>query len=314
MRMPVARHGLLAAAGLALAACAADARAPGELFFPERDVFPESITADASGALFAGSAANGSIYRVKPGESTASVWIPGSKSGIAETLGVFADDASGTLYACSIGLGAPPDKADALSALYAFDLSTGEVKARYALPGGAKAVCNDIATDGAGNAYVSDIANGRVLLLRKGATTLEEWLADPVLAGVNGVAVGNDGALYVDTMASGKLFRIAIANGHAGTPEAIATPRPLERPDGLRALGRGRFLLAENGGHLSLLTVFSDAKTQLVPLAEGAGWSSAAFAGGRYWAVNSKAEYRMDPAFAGKDPNPFRIDAIDPPE
>lgn len=298
---------------LALAGCAGVGERIDAVAFPEKDVFPESITANATGDLFVGSAANGSIYRVGPGEQQARVWVPAAASGIAEMLGVFADETSNTLYACSIGMNAPPERADALSALHAFTLDTGQEKAKYPLPGGAKAICNDIATDTAGNAYVSETMGGRILVLRKGGAALEEWLAEPRLAGVNGIAVGTDGALYVDSMMSGKLMRIAIARDGPGAVTELALQRPLDRPDGLRALGGNRFLLAENSGRLSLVTVSGDTAA-VEPLANGEGWSSAVFARGRYWAVNPKAEYRMDPSLKGKDPGAFRVDAIDPPE
>lgn len=298
---------------LACAACAGQAPVSTAIAFADQDVFPESIAATSAGVLFVGSAGNGSVFRVNPGSSTARLWISPSQSGIRELLGLFADEASGTLYACSIGMSAPPETADALSALHAFDLNTGALKAKYPLPGGARSLCNDIAVGSDETVYVSDTLGDRVLSLN-GDSTITQWAADERLAGLNGIAAGSDGALYVASMASGRMFRIPItSDGAAGAIEELAVSRKLDRPDALRALEGNRFVLAENGGHLSLVTVWNGA-AQLVPIAEGAGWSSAVRANGRYWAVNPKAEYRMDPSLAGEDPNPFQIDVFNAPD
>ncbi|PQA87659.1 Vgb family protein [Hyphococcus luteus] len=297
---------------LALSACSGKVADIDRIAFENPDVFPESITSNADGDLYIGSAGDGSVYRVQRGEEVATVWISSEESGAMELLGVFADENSSTLYACSIAAGAPPEGADALSALYAFNLSTGATKAKYPLPGGAKALCNDIAVGASGTVYVSETMNGRVLRLTSGGAKLEVWAADERLRGVNGIAVGSDGALYMNTFTSGKFFRIPVqTDGAAGAISELAPSSPLNRPDGLRALGDMKFLQAEAGGRISEVEISSD-QAIITPLKTGQGWSGVTSANGRIWAVNPKAEYRMDPSMADKDPNPFFIDAIDP--
>ncbi len=279
----------------------------------DTNVFPESMTATASGDLIIGSSAKGAIYRAKAGASKAELWIDPKTSGIAALLGVFADDKSHTLYACSVAFGAPPDKADQLSALRLFDLNTGAAEAAYPMPAGAKALCNDIAVAKDGSAYVSDTLGGQVLVLKKGAAALATWIKDPRLGFIDGIAIGGDGAVYVNTVTTGHMYRIAMGpGGVAGEITELQPSVKLGGPDGLRSLGGLRFLQAENGvGRISIVTVSGTTAT-VTPLKEGEpGVTSAASVHGQVWAINAKMAYRRDPALKGKDPNPFIVEPID---
>ena len=304
------KAGLLLALGLF--ATSARAAPAGPILIDDVGVFPESLTATATGDLIIGSSAKGTIYRARPGEAKATVWIDPKSSGMAAVLGVFADERSHTLFACSAAFGAPPDKADALSALRAFDLDTGAPKGAYPMPGAAKALCNDIAIAKDGSAYVSETMGGRVLRLKPGAASLDEWVKDPRLAGVDGIAMGGDGALYVNTVTTDRMFRIAIGpDGSAGAITELQPSLKLGGPDGLRAIGGLRFLQAENRvGRISVVEVSGDqAKVTLLKTGEP-GLTSAAIARGQIWAINAKFAYRSDPALKGKDPNPFTVEAL----
>jgi sugar lactone lactonase YvrE len=292
----------------ASSASAAPARA---ILIDDRDVFPESLTATATGDLIVGSSAKGAIYRAPAGAAKARLWIDPKVSGMVGVFGVFADDASRTLYACSLPFGAPPDKADALSALRTFDLSTGAPKGDYPLPGGAKALCNDIAVAKDGTAYVSETRGGRVLRLMPGETSLIVWIEDPRLAGVDGVAVGGDGAVYVNTVSTGRMFRITVGPGGAAGPlEELRPSVTLGGPDGLRAIGGLRFIQAENGvGRISEVTISGDQAIVRLLKSDEPGLVSAAVAGGQVWAINAKFAYRREP-LKEKDPNPFTIEPV----
>lgn len=308
----VKRLALAAGAGICLAAAAARAAGPAPILIDDQNVFPESMTATSAGDLIIGSSGRGAIYRAKAGASTATVWIDPKVSGIAALLGVYADEPTRTLYACSAALGAAPDKADSLSALRAFDLVTGAAKASYPMPGGAKALCNDIATTRDGTAYVSETLGGRVLRLKRGAPALEVWIQDERLKGVDGIAIGGDGAVYVNTVTTGHMFRIPIAaDGSAGQITQLMPSAPLAGPDGLRSLGGLRFLQAENrAGNIEVVTVSGDQAT-ITPIKTGeAGLTSAAVARGVVWAINAKFAYRSDPNLKGKDPNPFTVEPV----
>jgi hypothetical protein len=272
------------------------------------------MTATRSGDLIIGSSVKGGVYRARAGQAKAELWIDPRISGVAALLGVFADDKSRTLYACSVAFGAPPDKADQLSALRLFDLNTGAAKAAYPMPGGAKALCNDIAIAKDGSAYVTDTLGGQVLVLKKGAAALEAWVKDPRLAFVDGIAIGGDGAVYVNTVSTGHMYRIPMgAGGAAGEIVELQPSVKLGGPDGLRSLGGLRFLQAENGvGRVSVVTVSGTTAT-VTPLKEGEpGMTSAALVRGQVWSINAKIAYRRDPALKDKDPNPFLVEPIGP--
>ena len=68
-------------------------------------VSPESITHSQDGTVFFGSTAKGTIYRAVPGAAKAEAWILPGTTGLINTLGVFADDKSNTLWVCSTATG-----------------------------------------------------------------------------------------------------------------------------------------------------------------------------------------------------------------
>jgi sugar lactone lactonase YvrE len=181
-------------------------------------------------------------------------------------FGVFADDKSRTLYACSGNFGPPPaGEAPAPSALYTFDLKTGAPKGHYPLPtaGGS---CNDIAVGPDGTAYATDTANMEVVRLKKGAKALEVWAGangefGPKGGVLDGIAVlGN--RVIVNVLFTSKLFSAPIGkDGKVGTITEIKLDNPITRPDGMRSFGKSSLLVAEAGsgtGRLSRVDLTGD--------------------------------------------------------
>ena len=78
------------------------------------------------------------------------------------------------------------------------------------------------------------------------------WVpADPRLAGIDGIAILADGAVYVNTFFGGEIFRIPVnADGSAGAIVKIETSMPLARPDGLRTVGPQTLIQAEGQGRV----------------------------------------------------------------
>src|SRR3989475_11904737 len=121
----------------------------------------ESITSTSDGALFVGRLGDGGIVRVKPRTAESTVFIQPGASGSRSILGVFADEASSTLWACSndlSALGGPANGSDTGSALKSFDLKTRDGQQSVSLRS-SHAFCNDITVDGKGSVYVTDSAN-----------------------------------------------------------------------------------------------------------------------------------------------------------
>ena len=302
-----------AAIGLAAFGCLLGTAARADqIGFNDTRHFPESVTSDRAGDIFFGSMAKGVIYRARAGQTTATAWITPQITGLMGVLGVFADDKSNTLYACSIALGAPPEKAAALSSLRAFNLKTGDAKGNWPLPGAGKALCNDIAVAKDGTVYVTDTLGGAILRLKKGGA-LEEWIKSPDLASADGIAVGGDGAVYVNTVMTNRLFKVPVAaGGAAGKLTELKPSLKLDNPDGLRSIGGMKFLQAEgNSGRITEITVKGDVAT-MVPLHENdVGLTAVTVARGKGWALNTKFQYRNDPKLKDQDPGPFFAQSFD---
>jgi streptogramin lyase len=217
---------------------------------------PESITAAPDGGLILGSATKPTIYRAAKGETQAKPWISVAADGNVSFLGVLADAASNTLWACELGPRTAPGQ-PAPSTLLSFDLTSGAPKTRWKLPGDSS-VCNDIAIGPDKAAYVSDTGNNAIFRVAPGATEGTLLTNARSLAGIDGLAF-LDGVLYANSVITQTLWRIPIdASGKAGNPVNIWTDAPLKGPDGMRS-ANGKLFIAENGhGLASMITITGD--------------------------------------------------------
>jgi hypothetical protein len=253
---------IAAAAVLCLMGGAALAQPP-TITLPDRDVFPESITALPDGTVITGGMLTHYIYRARPGAATAERWIDLTSVG-SSTWGVLPDQKTNTLYACTVAFPLPAKITPAInqrhSSLRAFDLRTGTAKGVWPLQSETNA-CNDITVAPDGTVYLSDIANGQIQRLRPGAAALEIWLKTPELANVDGI-VFNGPTLYVSNVNTNKLYRIPInADGSGGAPVEITLSQPIMGPDGVRALN-GKLYVAENkSNQVSEVTLNGDTGT-----------------------------------------------------
>jgi streptogramin lyase len=217
----------------------------------------ENLTSSQDGSIFFGSTAKGTIYRAAPGAAAAQPWIQASAAGLTNVLGVLADDKTGTLWVCQNstgGRGGAPVVGQ--TALRSFDLKSGAAKGTYDFPSNG-GVCNDMAVASDGTVYATESFANRIHRLTPGAKALDLWVpADPQLAGVDGIAILADGAVYVNTFFAGLLFRIPVnADGSAGALVPIELSMPLTRPDGLRTVGPRTMIQAEGQGRLTELTI-----------------------------------------------------------
>jgi sugar lactone lactonase YvrE len=277
--------------------------------------FPESVTGTKDGTLYAGSFNLGGVVKIVPGGKAEQFIKPGA-AGSRSTLGVLADEKSGTLYACSndlTGLGVPGPNDVKGAWLKTFDLASGAPKGSFALKA-PKSFCNDIVVGGDGTAYVSDSFAPYIYSLKPGGTALEVWATDPLLApakdgvGLDGLAIGADGSLYVDTYIPAKLFKVAVKDGKAGAVTELKTSRPLDHADAMRAFGDG-FLLIEGNGKLDKVTVSGDA-AEIVTIKDGfAEPVSVTQVGDTAWVAEGKLSYIVGPN-KGKDPGPFMLTPV----
>lgn len=265
--------------------------------------FPESVTSTADGTLYTGSMTMGVIFKAAPGADAAEIWIEKPAEGPQSVVGVFADEANGTLWACFADLagfggdGMP-------SELRAFDLSSGEVKGNYPFPG--PSFCNDIATTADGAAYAADTGASRIMLWTPGTTELEEWLKDDQLAGVDGLSFGPDGALYVNSVSANKLFRIDM-DDKAITELTLS--EPVSGPDGMRFGADGKLYVAENAaGRVSALTIEGD-EAAVNPVADGyEGPTAVTLVDGTLWVLEAKIGMLMS---GEGDPGQFLVHRVE---
>jgi hypothetical protein len=113
----------------------------------------------------------------------------------------------------------------------------------------------------------------QIVRLKPGATALEVWTADPALGPkgsvLDGIAVLGD-RVFVNTLRTHKLFAVPIGkDGKAGAVADIELSRPLQQPDGMRAIGSSRLLLGENfaQGHVLLVDVEGN-RAKLTPVGD----------------------------------------------
>lgn len=185
-----------AAANL-LAASALIAADPAMISIPSNNLFPESITSTADGAIIIGSYGTSTVWRIPRSENNASMWIDAS-SNKGALLGVLADEKSGRLLVCQAGV-------------KIFDLKTGAAKETLTIPT-ANPFCNDLAVRDDGSIFVTDTIGAKIFMFAKGATTGVEVASDPLLAGADGIAFLSDPEkVYVNSVTSGKLLRLDLA-------------------------------------------------------------------------------------------------------
>jgi hypothetical protein len=281
---------------------------PSEVTVSDTDVFPESITRAQDGTLIFGSLGKPILYRALPGSSTADPWIhlEGEKT---VTLGVLADSASNTLYACvvdQVSNAVPPAQPQRRSSLRTFDLRTGAAKGRYPLPGDSN-TCNDISIGPDAKAYITDTPNGRVLRLN--GDQLEVVVDDKMhLAGIDGLTFLGQ-ILYVNTVTTGHIYRVILdSGGRAGALVDMQLSQPLAGPDGMRAQGNVIYVAENQGGRVSALKIAGD-RVEVTVLKTGYQTPTAVEAAGdMLWVSEAKFNYQRDPKLG--NPNPFKAYAL----
>ena len=298
---------------LILSVAGAYAAQPTEIVLPGKGIFPESITSTSDGTLIVGSLGHCNVSRIAPEKTAAEEWIKPGTGGLNGVLGVFADEKGKNLWVCSNNL---ENKGEATS-VKAFDLKTGALKGTYPLPGD-NALCNDIATTADGTAYVSDTRENSILMLKPGSKSLELVAKDPLLAGADGLAFGDTTILYVNSVSANKLLRMNLGpDGKSKGVIELKLSRPIDRPDGMRAIGKNRLLLAENSGKMSIVTFEGPGMQNAVikTIKEGLESTPGVTATrGMAWIVEGKLNYRNDAALKDKDPGTFKMYAVPLPK
>ena len=274
--------------------------------FADGRIFPESLTSTRDGAIYFGSLGQDAVYRASKNDSQATVWIKPKTANMQTVLGVFADEKAGVLWVCtsaSGGRNGQPVVGE--TALKAFTLKNAALKASYPFPG--NGACNDIAVAPDGTVYATDTSGGRVLRLKKGATALDVWISDSKqLATADGIALLSDG-VYVNSVGQNTLMRIPVnKDGSAGAITKLEPSRPLQGPDGMRAVNGTTMLLVE-GGRLDQVSI-NGTKAEITVLKEGMnGPTAVTLVSGIAYVAEARLNLLNDTT---KDPGPFHAVGI----
>jgi hypothetical protein len=278
-----------------------------QIIIDDQRSFPESLTSTADGTIILGSLDHGTIYRAPRGAAKATPWIAAGPNGLQRVLGVFAHDASNTLWVCTNAI--DPQAKDAT--LKSFDLISAAPKGTYPFPDGG--LCNDIEVSSEGTTFATDTRGGRILTLKPGAAALTVWAADPKWVGIDGIAIQADGSVLFNNVRENQLVRVDVRpDGTAGTPTLLELSQPISGPDGMRALRDGRIIMVENrSGKVDLVAV-EGSKATIKTIKDGFTQSLTAVTvdGDTAWVIETKFAYRTDPLLKDKDPEPFGATAV----
>jgi sugar lactone lactonase YvrE len=282
---------------------------------PGPTAYPESIAAAHDGTLYVGSLASGGIVAIRPGARKAEPFIAPGAFGSRSTFGLLVDDNTSLLWVCSndvsgLGIAGPGDATG--SHLIAFDVHSGEGKIDAAFPAG-PALCNDLAIASDGSIYVTNSLAPQILRLPKGSNKLEVWHEDAQWTppqqgpGLDGIAVGGDGNVYVNTYVKGELFRVDVIDGKADKVTKLSTSRPLVKADGLRTLSGTTFLMTEGGGSVDRVTVSGDTAT-IETLKDGlSDPTGVALVNGQLYITEGQLAHLFDAATKGPPALPFGV-------
>lgn len=278
-------------------------------------VYPESVTAAADGTVYAGSL-GGTIYRAAPGSRVARAWIARSPAnGLLSIFGVLADRSANTLWVCTAPAALPGGIARGRAAVVRFDLQSGKLEGRYPLPS-PMAICDDIAPARDGTAFIADIGSGEILTLAPHSDSLHVFAHSPALLGIDGIAFGADGTLYIDNVRRNELLRVDRApDGRFAGLTRLRTSVPIAGPDGFRPIAGSRFVLAEaRAGRIDEVVIHGDEARVRVLRAGLDSPSGVDFASGKVYAVEGKIEYLFDPKLRGHSPAPFLVRVLEAPQ
>lgn len=170
----------------------------------EKDFIPEGIAFDpASGDFFVSSVHLRKIVRVHQGRAGT---FADHRSGLDSVFGLRVDARHGVLWATSAAMPQAQGydaKTKGRTALFRFDLHSGELQATYRLPQAQGHALNDLVVAPNGIVYVAD-SNGGVYALKPGATQLELLTPDGTVRSAQGLALSADGhRLYIADYAGG---------------------------------------------------------------------------------------------------------------
>lgn len=156
----------------------------------ERDLVPEGIAWDPVGqAFYLSSIAKRKIVRLDR-DGSVHTFKPAGVDGLGSVLGLKVDAKRRILWAVN---NAPAgEKGGGRAAVYQYDLRTGALRFRHALPDGGGELLNDVAIAGDGHAYATDSNKGGVYRISPSREGLQLVVPAGAIREPNGLAVAPD--------------------------------------------------------------------------------------------------------------------------
>jgi len=232
MAHPAGATALLAlTASLAFApALSASAAAPPGTIALAPGSQPEGISNGPAGTVYAGSRADGAIYRISLADGSRTLLVPGFANGAAR--GLQWDPRTGVLWVAGDVRGSG---GRTTSTIIAYDARTGERLRRISVPG--RRFLNDVEVT-ANGVYVTDSRSAELVVVRDRGYALLPLTGEFSLTpgnNANGIRELPDGDLVITQSSTGKLFKVDPATGVAAEIELTGTP--LTSGDGLELRG-----------------------------------------------------------------------------
>ncbi len=209
----------------------------------ERDLLTEGIAYDsASRSFLVGSVHRGKILRVDHRGRVTELVPPGLPD-FGAPMGLRVDPVRRVLWAAAAALPQTIGFDSAMagrSGVFRFDLATGAITGRYAIPAdGQPHALGDVTLARNGDVYATDSRAPAVYRVRAGADSIERFVTSPLLLSAQGLALdAEERTLYVADYSRGVL-RIDLASREV---------RLLETADDVLALGIDGLYFV--GGHL----------------------------------------------------------------
>jgi len=131
--------------------------------------------------------------------------------------------------------------------LIAIDISSGKIKNRY--PAEGALFLNDVATDAAGNVYVSDMSDANSVIYKLVQGRMTRWLHGPEIRKPNGLYMEAQ-RLVVGNSGDGNIKAVDINNKKITTIAKVGSGI-----DGLRSDGKGNYFISDWQGRTSFVNV-----------------------------------------------------------
>jgi sugar lactone lactonase YvrE len=220
--------------------------------FTDAELWPEGIAVDTTtGDLYVGSIGRRAIYRLSP-DGRVEEFGTSSEDGLMEVLGMWVDSGRRTLWAAT-GLGEykePLDGPPRKNELIRYDLETGRIERRYAVPDDEHRLLNDVVVGPDGTAWATETLRGELFRVLPGAE-LEIFRRYPELVYLNGIALSSDG----ETVYLGHYGGLSAVSADDGSIESIrGRDMALGMVDGLSTIDAG-FVMVQNSRHVNFRVV-----------------------------------------------------------